>query len=326
MPTDEGHVGDHEWTEIADGLQFPEGPVAMPDGSVLLVEIQRGTVDRVSADGKVEVVAETGGGPNGMAIGPDGAAYVCNNGGCFSWRQVQGLTLPGPRPESWTGGSIQRVDLVTGGVTTLYTEADGVALRAPNDIVFDAVGGMWFTDHGTRTKRTSDRTGVFYAAADGSFIREVLHPLDAPNGIGLSPGGDRLYVAETPTGRVWSWELTAPGECRRSNPLGPAGGTLLAGLPGIQRLDSLAVDSAGNVCVATLVNGGITVISPSGDSVEHVPTDDLLTTNICFGGEDLRTAYVTLSGTGRLVSTQWPRPGLPLAYGVRPVGVKRARP
>jgi gluconolactonase len=120
--------------------------------------------------------------------------------------------------------------------------------------------------------------------------------------------------------------LTGPGECRRNNPLGPAGGTLLAGLPGIQRLDSMAVDSAGNVCVATLVNGGITVISPSGDSVEHVPTDDLLTTNICFGGSDLRTAYVTLSGTGRLVSTTWPRPGLALAYGARPVGVERARP
>ena len=84
--------------------------------------------------------------------------------------------------------------------------------------------------------------------------------------------------------------------------------------PGFQLFDSLAVDGAGNVCVATLVNGGITVISPDGGSIEHVPTSDPITTNICFGGPDLRTAYVTLSGTGRLVALDWPRPGLRLAY------------
>ena len=60
--------------EIATGLKFPEGPVALPDGDVLLVEIQRGTLSRVRPDGRVTVVAHTGGGPNGAAIGPDGAA------------------------------------------------------------------------------------------------------------------------------------------------------------------------------------------------------------------------------------------------------------
>ena len=88
----------------------------------------------------------------------------------------------------------------------------------------------------------------------------------------------------------------------------------LAGLPGFQRLDSLAVDGAGNVCVATLGNGGITVISPDGEVIDFVPTGDPLTTNICFGGPDLTTAYITLSGTGRLVSMTWPRPGLALAH------------
>jgi gluconolactonase len=88
----------------------------------------------------------------------------------------------------------------------------------------------------------------------------------------------------------------------------------LAGLPGYQLLDSLGVDGAGNVCVATLMNGGISVISPDGSSVEFVPTQDPLTTNICFGGPDLKTAYITLSLTGRLVAMDWPRPGLRLHY------------
>jgi len=89
---------------------------------------------------------------------------------------------------------------------------------------------------------------------------------------------------------------------------------VLHGAPGMQLFDSLAVDGAGNVCVATIVNGGVTVISPDGAAVEHVPTGDLLTTNICFGGDDLRTAYVTVSGTGRLLATRWPYDGLRLAH------------
>jgi gluconolactonase len=302
-----------EMRELASGLEFPEGPIAMPDGSVVLVEIKRGTLTRVSPDCSVRVVARTGGGPNGAALGPDGKVYVCNNGG-FEWHDFGGLTVPGNQPTDYSGGRIQRVDLATGRVEDLYTACDGRPLRGPNDLVFDATGGFWFTDHGKIRDRDKDRTGVFYAKADGSLIREAIFPLDAPNGVGLSPDGRRLYVAETYTGRVWTWELAARGEVVASAGFGPGGGALLAGLPGYQLFDSLAVDGAGNVCVATLVNGGITVISPEGTILEHVPTGDPLTTNICFGGRDLRTAYITLSGTGRLVAMEWPRPGLALNH------------
>lgn len=308
-------------TEIASDLQFPEGPIALSDGSIVLVEIKRGTLTWLEADGTVRKRFDLGGGPNGAAIGPDGHVYVCNNGGCFEWLDVMGLTLPGPVPASWTGGSIQRVDLDSGHVEVLYTESqtpDGetVPLRAPNDIVFDADGGFWFSDHGVRHERSSDRTGLHYASPDGSSCVEVVHPLDAPNGVGLSPDGSVLYTAETHTGRVWQWYLSGPGtlDASRLDATGPGGGHLLTGLAGYQLLDSLGVDGHGWVCVATLVNGGITQISPDGETVEHLAFDDPLVTNICFGGDDGRTAYVTLSGTGRLVSVPWPRPGLRLAY------------
>ncbi len=73
---------------VTDGLMFPEGPVAMADGSVILVEIRRGTLTRVLPNGEQEIVAELGGGPGGAAIGPDGAMYICNNGGAWNeaWR------------------------------------------------------------------------------------------------------------------------------------------------------------------------------------------------------------------------------------------------
>ena len=298
---------------IATGLQFPEGPIAMPDGSVLLVEIRRGTLSRVSPDGRITVVAECGGGPNGAAIGPDGACYVCNNGG-FEWHDMSGIVVPGNQPADYIGGRIQRVDLATGKVTDLYTACDGRPLRGPNDLIFDRHGGFWFTDHGKMRERDRDRTGLFYARADGSLIREVVFPLESPNGVGLSPDGAKVYVAETFTGRVWSWDVVGPGELTTAMGFGPGGGQLLCGLPGFQLFDSLAVEGAGNICVATLVNGGITVIAPHGEVLEHVPTGDPLTTNICFGGPDLRTAYVTCSGTGKLMVLEWPRPGLRLAY------------
>ena len=304
-----------ELREITDGLGFPEGPVVMQDGSVVVVEIQHGRITRVTPDGEKETAAEPGGGPNGAAIGPDGKLYVANNGGSFRYEQFQGLNLPSqPPPDSWKGGRIERIDLDSGEVDVLYEECDGIRLRGPNDLVFDSHGGFYFTDHGVREERSSDRTGLFYAAADGSSIREVAFPLDAPNGVGLSPDGDRLYAAETFTGRLWWWDVAGPGEVVEAEGLFPHGGTLLAGLPGMQLFDSLAVDGEGNVCVATLVAGAITVISPEGEIVEQVPTEDILTTNIAFGGDDLRTAYVTLSGTGRLASLDWPRPGLKLAY------------
>lgn len=304
-----------ELREITTGLAFPEGPIAMPDGSVVLVEMFGPAITRVHPDGKKEVISEIEGGPNGLAVGPDGALYLCNNGGCFSPVDLGGLMLPGPfDPTRYIGGRIQRVDIATGAVTDLYTECDGHRLRAPNDIVFDSDGGFWFTDHGIREERSSDRTGVYYAKADGSSITESIFPTDAPNGIGLSPAGDMVYYAETHTGRVYQRRIVKPGEVAPVAPLDFAA-VLLCGLPGLSLLDSLAVDGAGNVCVATIAeSAGITVISPAGKVIEHVDTGDFLTTNICFGGDDLRTAYITCSSSGRLLATEWPRPGLKLAY------------
>ena len=304
-----------ELIEVADGLAFPEGPVAMPDGSVVLVEMFGPRLTRILADGTKETIAEIPGGPNGAALGPDGRFYLCNNGGRFSHVEANGLTLPGPYDaDRYLGGRIQTVDASTGTVTDLYTECDGRPLLAPNDLVFDAHGGFYFTDHGLTDEAARLRhvPGIYYARADGSSITEVVHAGGDPNGIGLSPDGSKLYWADTMQGRLYQRDITAPGVVAETFLGDPA--MCLYGFPGLQLLDSLAVDSAGNVCVATLVNGGVSVVSPEGELVDFVATDDLLTTNVCFGGDDLTTAYITLSSTGRLVTTAWPRPGLALQH------------
>ncbi len=299
--------------EITRGLRYPEGPIAMPDGSVVLVEIERRTLSRVMPDGRIEVVATLGGGPNGAAIGPDGAVYVCNNGG-FRWHEDKNGIRPIAQADDYSGGRIERVDLRTGATSVLYTGTENGPLKGPNDIVFDREGGMWFTDLGKTRARDMDRGGVCYATADGKMIHETIYPMLTPNGIGLSPDEKRLYGAETQPGRLWAFDLEAPGRIRKRPFPSPNGGELVVGLPGYQLFDSLAVQADGSICVATLFNGGITVISPDGRSVEHVAMPDIYTTNICFGGPGLKTAYVTLSLGGRLVALDWPKPGLPLNF------------
>ena len=301
-----------EHTVLAEGLQFPEGPIAEVDGSVLLVEIARGTLSRV-ADGKVEVLAKLGGGPNGAAIGPDGWCYICNNGG-FLWVERNGRLYPGDEPADYSGGRIERVHLESGEIEIIYTHCDGQPLRGPNDLVFDRFGGFWFTDHGKTRRRERDRTGVFYAKSDGSYIEEVIFPLDGPNGIGLSADEDELYIAETPTGRLWVYELEAPGKLKGERRDRPDGGRLIAGRPGYFFFDSLAVDALGKVCIATIIDGGITVLDPNGGAPGFVAMPDPLTTNICFGGSDLTTVFITLSSTGQLISLPWESAGLPLNF------------
>ena len=247
---------------VAENLDFPEGPIAMADGSIILTEIKGQRLSRITPDGKKTTVAETGGGPNGAAIGPDGAIYVTNNGGSFEWLDVGGLTIPGPTPASHTGGSIQRVDIASGKVTTLYEECDGKRLVGPNDLVFDKQGGMWFTDHGCSTPDGRKYGGLLYCKPDGSKITRLRDHMISPNGVGLSPDEKVVYAADTNLGRLWAFDISAPGELAEPPPFQP--GRVICNLQGYQLLDSLAVEAEGKVCVATIINGGITAFSPDG--------------------------------------------------------------
>lgn len=294
---------------LAEGLEFPEGPVILPDGTVILVEIKRQTLTRILPGGRRETIVELPGGPNGAALGPDGKIYVCNNGG-FEWRTIMGQTISGHAARDYKGGSIQRVDLATRTVETLFSHVGKKRLKGPNDLVFDAEGGFWFTDHGKDYEEVRDHGGLYYVAPGAREIAEAVFPMQAPNGVGLSPDGKTVYVAETFTSRLWAFDLEAPGRIAPS--AFPIPGRVVANLPGMQLLDSLAVEADGSICVATLLNGGITRFLADGSGTEHTALPDLFVTNLCFGGADLRDAYVTLSGTGKLAKIRWQRPGLKL--------------
>ena len=296
---------------LATGLGFPEGPVVCPDGSVILTEIRTNQCSRVAPDGTTTVFSRSGGGPNGLAYGPDGALYLCNNGGS---KYVEGHSMGiAPHPD-YKFGSIQRLDPKTGEARLLYKECNGHTLSAPNDLVFDTAGGFYFTDLGKRYARHRDHGGLYYALPDGSKIVELAHPILSPNGCGLSPDGKVLYVADTESARLWAFDVEGPGVIRKAPPFAAHSGRVIAGIGSNARFDSLGVLVSGNIAVATLNTGYITVISPRGDIVESVKMPDPYPTNICFGGADMKTAYITLSDTGRLGKMAWSEPGLKLNY------------
>ena len=305
-----------EFHDIAAGFVVPEGPVALPDGSVLLVEVLAGRITRVHPDGARSTVATPGGGPNGLATGPDGRIYVCNNGGLTD-DDITWLSSPEPetfeRPGRPHEGRIEVLDLRTGGVEVLYDRVDGERLVAPNDLVFDTAGGFWFTDFGSLFLRGSQPGHLHYATADGTRIERVAGPLHRANGVGLSPDGQELYVSETNSGRVWAWSVAAPGRLRTG--AGEASGArLVCELPDAG-WDSLAVDADGHICVAATDAGYIGRIDPVNGAVERAELGLDHPTNICFGGPDRRTAYVTVrGGTGHLLAGQWPVPGASLAF------------
>ncbi len=288
----------------------------MPDGSVILVEIEAGRLTRVQPSGAKEIVAEPGGGPNGAAMGADGACYVCNNGG-FKWAydEEPGSMRPVGQADDYVTGRIERIDIQTGKVETLYDDCNGNRLSGPNDIVFDRKGNMWFTDLGKARARDLDRGAIYWAKPDGSEIKEVIQPFTTPNGIGLSPDEKTLYVAETEGGRLFAYDIVGDGEVEMlPYPQSLNGGRYITSDTGMRRFDSLALEADGNICVATLFTGGITVASPDGGTVDFLETGDGYTTNICFGGDNLQKAYITLSWQGLLVECDWPRPGLSLNF------------
>lgn len=296
---------------VAQELEWPEGPVWLDDGSIILVETAAGRIVRVRPDGSRDIVATPGGGPNGGAIGPDGALYVCNNGGMICHNIGGQLFTSGDAPLDYETGRIERVDLASGEVKRLYDSVDARKLAGPNDIVFDSHGGFWFSDIGKREGYRSADGGIFYATTDGTRINRVIDRLGA-NGIGISPDGTELYVALTFQRQILAFDIVSPGVLNLGSMIP---GRVVANFPGRQYLDSLAVSQDGRICVGVcLEQPGIASVDPLSGEYERIALPDLAPTNICFGGADMRDAWVTFSAGGKLAKLRWATPGLKLAY------------
>jgi gluconolactonase len=285
---------------LSTGFGFPEGPSQGPDDHVYVAEMGGRVVSRFGPDGEREVLAEIDGAPGATAWGPDGAIYVTNSGGlAFADGRPTGVSVPN------SGGSIDRVS-ADGTVERILLECDGEPLIAPNDLVFDPEGGLYFTDpeHGDFfTQPIQWPLGhVFWAQTDGSEIRRVATDYELSNGIAIKTDGKTLLVCETLTSSIWAHEILGPGE------IGPR--SLYAKLPEGHMPDGCAVDSEDHLIVAAVGAGALVHFGPDGELIERIPTEDTDVTNCCFVGPERTTLVATEGFKGRVVAFEWPRPGM----------------
>jgi gluconolactonase len=282
-------------TVVATGLAFPEGPAVDRQGRLHWVEIAGQRIGRLEDDGSVGTYADTGGGPNGCAFGPDGSLWVCNNGG--SWPNVPSTEGRGKGPNG--PGHLQRI-WPDGRVETVLTEIDGKPLAGPNDLAFDAEGGLWFTD----PQWGGEAASVCYLGPDGTSTR-AFTGVSFPNGIGVTDDGRFVIVCESMTGNLLGFRIESPGRLGSPKANGNIGRRSIP--------DGYCFDSAGRMIIAGHQTNSLFVLDAAdGRPRGVVELPDAGPTNCCFGGDDFSTLYVTSSDAGQMLALPWDVPGMRL--------------
>lgn len=278
---------------LASELGFPEGPVIMPDGSVVFCDGNTGELRRFK-DGELDTYAHTGGSPWGAVLGGDGAIYV-----------TQGGNVPGSGDTSAICG-IQAVR-EDRSVELISSQVDGHTLAGPNDLAFGPDGKLYFTDSGTEEdpRVQSPSPGRLFAldSSGGEFLLERARLY--PNGIAFDVEGT-LYWSESRGHRI----------CR----LRDGQPELFSQLSDNHVPDGMAFAQDGRLFVCTTISGGVTVVSPAGEILEEIDLGEHAT-NCAFDGS---TLYVTATKvpdldahqrTGSFWRVETDATGLPLLTG-----------
>jgi len=281
-------------TRLASDLGFPEGPVVMPDGSIVFCDGNTGELLQWKDD-QLSTFAEMGGSPWGALLGTDGAIYV-----------TQGGNVPGSPDQSAVPG-IQRVN-PDGSIEMLATSIAGHRLAGPNDLAFGPDGKLWFTESGTEhdDRDPDPQPGrLDTLSADGSGEMLAERPGVYPNGIAFD-GQQRMYWTESAAHRVCRWDDgQASVFCQLSDGHVP---------------DGMAFAADGRLFVCTTISGGVTVISPEGEVLEEIDMDEHVT-NCIFDGSTLYVTATKVSEihadqrTGSFYRVETDATGLPLIPG-----------
>lgn len=266
--------------KFASGFEFAEGPAFDREGNLYVVNIQGGYIAKISPRGKVSRFCETGGGPNGAKFHADGDLYVCD-------AKLRAILCVSPN----------------GMFTKVVTECDGNPLLGPNDLVFAADGGYYFSD--PLGSSVQNPIGAVYRVDPKSRVTRFASGFAFPNGVALSPDEKRLYLAESRTRRIHSFALRADGM--------PAAARVHAELPpGGDGPDGMAFDVEGNLYVAYYGMGKIYVIDQWGRITKELPAGGPNPTNVAFGGKGRKTLYITEAKTNCVYTIKNDIPGWPL--------------
>ena len=270
-------MSDRSVSLFAAGLNFPEGPAFDRNGNLFVVNVENGDISKISPEGQVKTVVNTGGVPNGAKFHANGDLYVAD--------RTKGIIAISPE----------------GNLRVMVDNYQGKKFNGPNDLFFDSIGNLYFTDpHGSSAENPIGC--VFRLSADRQIIL-LASGLPYPNGLILSKDGKDLFVAITRKNRILRYLLDPP---IRS--------TIFSQLNGGWGPDGMAFDVAGNLYVAHYGGGEVLILNPKGEVLEKVAMGGLRPTNVAFGGSDRKTLYVTEVDTGSVYRFRTDYPGLRL-YG-----------
>ncbi|MCD7978824.1 MAG: SMP-30/gluconolactonase/LRE family protein [Tannerellaceae bacterium] len=250
--------------KLADGFNFTEGPAVDKEGNVYFTDQPNDRIWKWSVDGELSIFHENTGRANGMYFDRVGNLLSCSD----------------MHNELW---SIDR----SGKPTILVAEYDGKKLNGPNDLWIRPDGGIYFTDplyprdYWTRSPdMQQDGQHVYYLSPDRQRLIRVDDDLEQPNGIIGAPDGKLLYVADIKAGKTYVYDIRPDGTLKNKKLFAPMGS------------DGMTIDEQGNIY---LTGKGVTVFNSSGEQIAHIPVDANWTANVCFGGKEMQTLFITAS-------------------------------
>ncbi len=259
----EADAGNPGTVIAAADLLFPEGTIFVGQ-ALYFVDYARSDVLRLVGTKAVVIWHQDGCGANGLVEVPDGLLVAC-----------------------FDSGTVVKISLGGATLTTIRRDAAGQALATPNDLTADRKGGLYLSDSGS-----ADRPGKVFHISDDGVVHEVASGIRFANGIGVSPDGSTLYVAESPTGKVLAFPIMADGSLGAARDFIRLRDVLPTGRIDDATPDSLRVDAHGNVFVALYKGGGVAIVSPDGRLLKLLEVPSQHHTNLAISPDE-ESLYVT---------------------------------
>ena len=248
--------------KLAGDFTFTEGPACDREGNVFFTDQPNDRILKWSIDGKLSTFMQPCGRANGLSFDHQGNLWACAD----------------EKNELW------RID-PAGKATVVVKDYQGKLLNGPNDVWIRPGGGLYFTDpyykrpYWKRGPKEMDEC-VYYLAPDNKTLTRVIDDLKQPNGIIGTPDGQLLYVADIGAGKTYRYRIQADGSLKEKKLFCEMGS------------DGMTIDSEGNIY---LTGKGVSVFDPAGKKIEQIDVAEPWTANVCFGGKDRQTLFITAS-------------------------------
>jgi gluconolactonase len=250
--------------KLAEGFKFTEGPAVDAKGNVYFTDQPNDRILKWDTDGKLSTFMQPCGRSNGLCFGPDGKLWACAD----------------EKNELWS------IDVATKKHTVNVSNYKDKLLNGPNDVWVRPDGGLYFTDpfykrdYWKRGPKEQDTEAVYFVSPDGKTMTRVADDLKQPNGIIGTPDGKTLYVADIGANKTYSYTIQKEGILGDKKMFCELGS------------DGMTIDDKGNVY---LTGKGVTVFDKTGKKVAQIDVPEGWTANVCFGGADMKTLFITAS-------------------------------